>query len=127
MNLAKNFSSFLPFTFLLLIIFSLNAESKTLHTVKKFQLIDTENGIILAKCKQKDWVKKKACQAKEEAEKKARQAREKAEAAKRRAEEEARRRAAEAKKRAEEEARRRAAEAKKRAEEEARRLSLIHI
>ena len=67
MTLAKNFSSFLSFTFLILIIFSLNAESKTLHTVKKFQLIDTENGIILAKCKQKDWVNKKACQAKEAA------------------------------------------------------------
>ena len=120
MTLVKNFSSFLSFTFLIMIIFSLNAESKTLHTVKKFQLIDTENGIILAKCKQKDWVKKKACQAKEAAEKKARQAREKAEAAKRRAEEEARRRAAEAKKRAEEAAKK-AAEAKKRAEEEARR------
>ena len=113
MKLAKNFSLFFPFTFLLLIIFSLNAESKTLHTVKKFQLIDTENGIILAKCKQKDWVKKKACQAKEEAEKKARQAREKAEAAKRRAEDEARRRAAEAKKKAEDEAKKRAAAAKK--------------
>ena len=121
MTLARNFSLFLPFTFLLLIIFSLNAEGKTLHTVKKFQLIDTENGIILAKCKQNNPIKKKACQVKEAAEKKARQAREKAEAAKRRAEEEARRRAAEAKKRAEEEARRRAAEAKKRAEDEARR------
>ena len=120
MTLSRNFPLLLPFTFLLLIIFSLNAEGKTLHTVKKFQLIDTENGIILAKCKQNNPIKKKACQVKEAAEKKARQAREKAEAAKRRAEEEARRRAAEAKKRAEEEARRRAAEAKKRAEDEAR-------
>ena len=122
MTLARNSSLFLPFTFLLLIIFSLNAEGKTLHTVKKFQLINTENGIILAKCKQNNPIKKKACQLKEAAEKKARQAREKAEAAKRRAEEEARRRAAEAKKRAEDAAKK-AAAAKKRAEEAAKKAA----
>ena len=122
MTLARNSSLFLPFTFLLLIIFSLNAEGKTLHTVKKFQLINTENGIILAKCKQNNPIKKKACQVKEAAEKKARQAREKAEAAKRRAEEEARRRAAEAKKRAEDAAKK-AAAAKKRAEEAAKKAA----
>ena len=66
MTLARNSSLFLPFTFLLLIIFSLNAEGKTLHTVKKFQLINTENGIILAKCKQNNPIKKKACQVREQ-------------------------------------------------------------
>ena len=108
---------FFPVIFIFMFIFSLEAESKTFNNIKKFEFNDPNNGITLAKCKQKDWIKKKACQAKEAAKKKAEQAA----AAKRRAEEEARKRAAEAKRRAEEEARKRAAEAKRRAEEEARR------
>ena len=117
MVLSKKFFLFFPIIFLTMLIFSLEAESKTFNNVKKLEFNDPNNGITLAKCKQKDWIKKKACQAKEAAKKKADQAA----AAKRRAEEEARKRAAEAKRRAEEEARKRAAEAKRRAEEEARR------
>ena len=118
--------------------FILNAEASIYNYKSKFQNNDPNYGIISVKCKQNNWVKKKACQAKEAAEKKARQAREKAAAAaraaeaarqraqaeaRRRAEEAARRAAAEAKKRAEEAARRAAAEAKKRAEEAARRAA----
>ena len=117
MVLSKKFLMFFPVIFIFMFIFSLEAESKTFNNIKKFEFNDPNNGITFAKCKQKDWIKKKACQAKEAAKKKAEQAA----AAKRRAEEEARKRAAEAKRRAEEEARKRAAEAKRRAEEEARR------